>query len=184
MLIGEPSATGDGGVAGAWSGRVDAGLVDGAGEVWGSCPEADSAMPETNRNVPAALASVRAKEAENGWYKSIKVFSNVGKPRGLDGTRARSVLRIGRTSATTIMPKRKPAVVAILLSAAWAGSTLTANRPSGPPSSVGRRAAADIKDDRFALTVDSIMRGPDLVGYAPEGLRWSADSQKLYFRVA
>jgi dipeptidyl aminopeptidase/acylaminoacyl peptidase len=31
------------------------------------------------------------------------------------------------------------------------------------------------------LTVDSIMRGPDLVGYAPEGLRWSADSQKLYF---
>jgi dipeptidyl aminopeptidase/acylaminoacyl peptidase len=79
------------------------------------------------------------------------------------------------------MPKRKPAVVAILLSAAWAGSTLTANGPSGPPSSVGRRAAADIKDDRFALTVDSIMRGPDLVGYAPEGLRWSADSQKLYF---
>jgi Tol biopolymer transport system component len=25
------------------------------------------------------------------------------------------------------------------------------------------------------------MRGPDLVGYAPTGLRWSADSQKLYF---
>ena len=36
-------------------------------------------------------------------------------------------------------------------------------------------------DHRFALTVDSIMRGPDLVGYPPEGLRWSADSQKLYF---
>jgi dipeptidyl aminopeptidase/acylaminoacyl peptidase len=37
------------------------------------------------------------------------------------------------------------------------------------------------KAERFALTVDSIMRGPDLVGYAPDGLRWSADSQKLYF---
>src|SRR4051812_39636955 len=41
------------------------------------------------------------------------------------------------------------------------------------------RAAAG--GDRFALTVDSIMRGPDLVGYSPENLRWSADSQKLYF---
>src|SRR5262249_14229255 len=33
----------------------------------------------------------------------------------------------------------------------------------------------------FALTVDSIMRGPALVGYAPTGLRWSGDSSKLYF---
>src|SRR6059058_4101594 len=36
-------------------------------------------------------------------------------------------------------------------------------------------------DGKFALTVDSIMRGPDLVGYPPDGLRWSADSQRLYF---
>ena len=34
---------------------------------------------------------------------------------------------------------------------------------------------------RFELTVDNIMRGPDLVGYPPTGLRWSADSQKLFF---
>src|SRR6516165_4706164 len=33
----------------------------------------------------------------------------------------------------------------------------------------------------FPLTVDRIMRGPDLVGYPPDGLRWSADSRKLYF---
>ena len=33
----------------------------------------------------------------------------------------------------------------------------------------------------FALTVDSIMRGPDLVGYPPDSLRWSADSRTLYF---
>jgi dipeptidyl aminopeptidase/acylaminoacyl peptidase len=34
---------------------------------------------------------------------------------------------------------------------------------------------------RFALTVDSIMRGPSLVGYPPAGLRWSGDSRDLYF---
>ena len=35
---------------------------------------------------------------------------------------------------------------------------------------------------KFDLTVDSIMRGPDLVGYAPSGVYWSRDSQKIYFR--
>src|SRR5690349_22415724 len=33
----------------------------------------------------------------------------------------------------------------------------------------------------FQLTVDSIMRGPKLVGYPPTGLRWSGDSSRLYF---
>jgi dipeptidyl aminopeptidase/acylaminoacyl peptidase len=33
----------------------------------------------------------------------------------------------------------------------------------------------------FALTVDNIMRGPELVGYSPSGLRWSGDSKALYF---
>jgi dipeptidyl aminopeptidase/acylaminoacyl peptidase len=33
----------------------------------------------------------------------------------------------------------------------------------------------------FPLTVDSIMRGPKLVGYPPSSLRWSGDSQRLYF---
>jgi hypothetical protein len=35
--------------------------------------------------------------------------------------------------------------------------------------------------DTFPLTVDSIMRGPDLVGYPPNNLRWSGDSERLYF---
>ena len=34
---------------------------------------------------------------------------------------------------------------------------------------------------RLALTVDSIMRGPDLVGWPPASLRWSGDSERLYF---
>src|SRR5215217_10823 len=34
----------------------------------------------------------------------------------------------------------------------------------------------------FELTVDSIMRGPDLVGYTPTGVYWSQDSKRVYFR--
>src|SRR6185369_4528832 len=34
----------------------------------------------------------------------------------------------------------------------------------------------------FELTVDSIMRGPRLVGYPPSGVYWSHDSQRVYFR--
>jgi len=35
---------------------------------------------------------------------------------------------------------------------------------------------------RFALTVDNIMRGPGLVGYEPAQVRWSGDSERLYFQ--
>ncbi|HYX30730.1 MAG TPA: prolyl oligopeptidase family serine peptidase [Pyrinomonadaceae bacterium] len=34
----------------------------------------------------------------------------------------------------------------------------------------------------FELTVDTIMRGPRLVGYPPTGVYWSQDSQHVYFR--
>jgi dipeptidyl aminopeptidase/acylaminoacyl peptidase len=34
---------------------------------------------------------------------------------------------------------------------------------------------------KLELTVDSIMRGPKLVGYPPTGLRWSGDSRELFF---
>ena len=36
--------------------------------------------------------------------------------------------------------------------------------------------------NNFALTVDSIMRGPELIGYEPAGIRWSYDSHTLYFQ--
>src|SRR5438270_7725845 len=35
---------------------------------------------------------------------------------------------------------------------------------------------------KFELTVDSIMRGPDLVGYPPAGVYWSQDSRRVFFR--
>ncbi|HUQ94883.1 MAG TPA: alpha/beta fold hydrolase [Bryobacteraceae bacterium] len=35
---------------------------------------------------------------------------------------------------------------------------------------------------RFDLSIDDIMRGPGLYGYPPLSVRWSADSQRVYFR--
>src|SRR6266702_3276445 len=35
--------------------------------------------------------------------------------------------------------------------------------------------------EKFALTIDNIMRGPGLVGYEPAQVRWSGDSQQIYF---
>jgi dipeptidyl aminopeptidase/acylaminoacyl peptidase len=48
------------------------------------------------------------------------------------------------------------------------------------PSLVAQRPSTAVAP-RLQLTVDSIMRGPDLVGWAPTAVRWSADSQHLYF---
>src|SRR5947207_3361741 len=59
-------------------------------------------------------------------------------------------------------------LAALALTAATA--PLTAAPPKGPAST-----------GAFPLTVDSIMRGPKLVGYPPTGLRWSGDSAHLYF---
>jgi dipeptidyl aminopeptidase/acylaminoacyl peptidase len=60
--------------------------------------------------------------------------------------------------------------------AAWAG-ILAVALPAGRPVS----AAPAPADTTFELTVDSIMRGPGLVGYPPSALRWSGDSERLYF---
>ena len=35
---------------------------------------------------------------------------------------------------------------------------------------------------KFELTVDSIMRGPDLVGHPPTAVNWSQDGRRLFFR--
>ncbi len=62
--------------------------------------------------------------------------------------------------------RRSLAVCLVLVAAV----VVVAEQPAKPPAPV-----------RFELTVDSIMRGPALVGYPPSGLRWSADSKELYF---
>jgi len=35
---------------------------------------------------------------------------------------------------------------------------------------------------KFNLTIDNIMRGPQLVGYEPSQIRWSGDNQLIYFQ--
>src|SRR5215472_7318480 len=35
---------------------------------------------------------------------------------------------------------------------------------------------------KFDLTIDNIMRGPQLYGYEPSAVRWSGDSQRIYFQ--
>ena len=50
-------------------------------------------------------------------------------------------------------------------------------------SSVGaQQSKPPTQTKPFVLTVDSIMRGPRLVGYPPTGVYWSQDSQRVYFR--
>ena len=48
-----------------------------------------------------------------------------------------------------------------------------------PPPPVGAQQASAKK---FELTIDKIMRGPDLVGYSPANIRWSQDGQRVFFR--
>lgn len=59
-------------------------------------------------------------------------------------------------------------LLTIFVSGAFVAPT-GAQRPSPVPAPT-----------RLQLTVDSIMRGPELVGWPPTQLRWSPDSQTLY----
>jgi len=49
-----------------------------------------------------------------------------------------------------------------------------------PPITVAQKQLPPPKP--FELTVDSIMRGPRMVGYPPTGVYWSQDSRRIYFR--
>ena len=52
-------------------------------------------------------------------------------------------------------------------------------RPAAPTPGAARAASAP--PPTSMLTVDSIMRGPKLVGNAPTNIRWSKDSSTIYF---
>jgi dipeptidyl aminopeptidase/acylaminoacyl peptidase len=83
---------------------------------------------------------------------------------------------------TPIRPTRSTAFIAPLLIAAAlvCSPLLLAARADAPPKRVSQARAAAAAG-KFELTVDSIMRGPRLVGYPPTDLRWSPDSRDLYF---
>ena len=44
------------------------------------------------------------------------------------------------------------------------------------------QATAATNGTKFELTIDNIMRGPELVGNEPRAVRWSADNQRIYFQ--
>lgn len=50
------------------------------------------------------------------------------------------------------------------------------------PIAAAAQQTATAPVTKFEMTIDSIMRGPDLVGYEPTSVRWSPDSKKIYFR--
>ncbi len=64
--------------------------------------------------------------------------------------------------------RSRASVRTCLLLTVASGAIVSAQTLSAPPA-------------KFQLTVDSIMRGPALVGYPPSDLRWSGDSKELYF---
>ena len=71
--------------------------------------------------------------------------------------------------------------IPVRISSSLAALTLvvaTAHLAGAPAAVKGKAVKAA---GGFDLTVDSIMRGPKLVGYPPTGLRWSGDSSRLYF---
>jgi hypothetical protein len=67
--------------------------------------------------------------------------------------------------------------ISVVLAAAllFSPPVVTNSRPATGPEVPGASAPAS----RFELTVDTIMSGPDLVGFPPNGLGWSAESQQL-----
>jgi len=69
--------------------------------------------------------------------------------------------------------------------ALWMGPTTATipaqNRGAPVARPAGAGSLGPLAAGSFPLTIDSIMRGPDLVGWSPTALRWSADSQMLYF---
>jgi dipeptidyl aminopeptidase/acylaminoacyl peptidase len=73
----------------------------------------------------------------------------------------------------------RKSLLVVLVVASYAGLVAAPQEPRAKGRSPQRSGAADAR--RFDLSVDSIMRGPALVGYPPSDLRWSPDSRDLYF---
>ena len=70
--------------------------------------------------------------------------------------------------------------VSLLLIFIVALSPLASVAQKGPKTK--RAAAANVEaNPAFDLSIDSIMRGNGLYGYEPRAVRWSSDSQKIYF---
>jgi dipeptidyl aminopeptidase/acylaminoacyl peptidase len=81
-------------------------------------------------------------------------------------------LKLQTTMKTTI---RHRVVAALSLVSLLVPLTLAQQKQPAP-------LKKDTPTKPFELTIDSIMRGPRLVGYPPTGVYWSQDSKRIYFR--
>ncbi|HYV03373.1 MAG TPA: hypothetical protein VFB82_02245, partial [Blastocatellia bacterium] len=70
------------------------------------------------------------------------------------------------------------ALMLIALVAPWnlSPSAAAQKKPATP------KAITPSGEKAFALTIDNIMRGFELVGYEPRAVRWSQDGQRVYFQ--
>ena len=75
------------------------------------------------------------------------------------------------------MNRFRVGIAAALLAALSIALASAQTKPAEPARSRAATAAVE-------MTIDSIMRGPDLVGYPPTGLRWSGDSAEAVLRLA
>ncbi|MGD8322022.1 MAG: prolyl oligopeptidase family serine peptidase [Gemmatimonadota bacterium] len=73
------------------------------------------------------------------------------------------------------MPKAR----AILAAAAVAAASLPNH---GAAQSTAAYVPEPVRDQTFQLSIEHIMRGPELVGEAPSDVRWTDDSKWVYFR--
>jgi dipeptidyl aminopeptidase/acylaminoacyl peptidase len=69
---------------------------------------------------------------------------------------------------------KHPSLAAALSIVLLSSQGLTLAQKAGNTSTVGKK--------KFELTIDNIMRGNALVGYEPRAIRWSGDSQRIYFQ--
>lgn len=99
--------------------------------------------------------------------------------------RARTAFPVpaGPPAIATPMPLFRPHVLLVpgLVGMSLLGTALLVPLGAQAPAPVVRSAAGAAATAAFPLTVDSIMRGPALVGHPPSGLRWSGDGSRLYF---
>lgn len=69
-----------------------------------------------------------------------------------------------------------------LIGGVLAASALAAASPPVPAAEDAPSSAALAVGDSFELSVQSIMRGPELVGQEPDDVRWTEDGRWIYFR--
>jgi dipeptidyl aminopeptidase/acylaminoacyl peptidase len=85
-------------------------------------------------------------------------------------------------SSSRLILSRSVALVCIaLLISSQLPAALAGQNASAQKASASETVASGA-NGKFELTIDNIMRGPGLVGYEPRAVRWSADSQRIYFQ--